>query len=235
MLLKQVAVYTPDATTTSGTNRKRNPHKHGDAHAQYGQHNIPGHQWLHGKRNAVEPINEPELESHLKDRALGDMVTATIDGKLASWTNEYAGPGVATMVAGAGNTNDSSLKEKEAIHTTRSASTAMGTSNAALIVDSAGTTPSTAQGSTSGNWVRQAYYNAESGTAEGITFLNHFGGADGIPGTAAGGSAFVIHPQANQCLVGAHAHVKTGLKLRSPTLHPMANPALHLPKSFRTP
>lgn len=32
-------------------------------------------------------------------------------------------------------------------------------------------------------------YNAEGGTAQGLTFLNHFGGVNGIPGTANGGPA----------------------------------------------
>ena len=40
-------------------------------------------------------------------------------------------------------------------------------------------------------WTRQAYFDAGSADAEGITFLNHFGGMDGIPGTAAGGPASV--------------------------------------------
>ena len=31
-------------------------------------------------------------------RAVDDLVTATIDGQLVSWTNEYAGSGVATAV-----------------------------------------------------------------------------------------------------------------------------------------
>ena len=41
----------------------------------------------------------------------------------------------------------------------------------------------------SGSWARQAYYNAADGTSQGITFLNHFGGANGVPGTSAGGAA----------------------------------------------
>ena len=56
--------------------------------------------------------------------------------------------------------------------------------------------PTTAASSTmasseasSGYWARQAYYNAADGTSQGITFLNHFGGANGVPGTSAGGAA----------------------------------------------
>ena len=42
---------------------------------------------------------------------------------------------------------------------------------------------------TGGCWARQAYYNAADGTSQGITFLNHFGGVNGVPGTSAGGAA----------------------------------------------
>lgn len=41
------------------------------------------------------------------------------------------------------------------------------------------------------SWSRQAYYNAAGGVSEGFTFLNHFGGSSGIPGTADGGEAWV--------------------------------------------
>lgn len=62
---------------------------------------------------------------------------------------------------------------------------------------SSSTTTSTSSSSSStstapasnGGWARQAYFNAASGTAEGLTFLNHFGAMDGIPGTSAGGPA----------------------------------------------
>lgn len=40
-----------------------------------------------------------------------------------------------------------------------------------------------------GSWTRQAYYNAAGGVSDGFTFLNHFGGLSGIPGTADGGAA----------------------------------------------
>ncbi|KAJ9499825.1 target of Sbf [Exophiala xenobiotica] len=37
-------------------------------------------------------------------------------------------------------------------------------------------TPSTSSGADAGTWDRQAYYNAEAGSADGLVFLNHFGG-----------------------------------------------------------
>ncbi|KAL8652865.1 MAG: hypothetical protein Q9210_002446 [Variospora velana] len=40
------------------------------------------------------------------------------------------------------------------------------------------------------SWSRQAYYNADTGSSDGFTFLNHFGGSQGKPGTADGGPAF---------------------------------------------
>jgi hypothetical protein len=64
------------------------------------------------------------------------------------------------------------------------------------VVASSVETPSVAASSlmasapaSSGSWTRQAYYNAADGTSQGITFLNHFGGENGVPGTSAGGPA----------------------------------------------
>lgn len=44
-----------------------------------------------------------------------------------------------------------------------------------------------------GSWSRQAYYNADAGSSDGFTFLNHFGGTSGMPGTADGGPAWDFH------------------------------------------
>jgi hypothetical protein len=83
------------------------------------------------------------------------MVTATIDGQVVSWTNLYAGPSTApTTVAGADSPVD-----RVAPLASYAAPSAQPSINAA-----------------SGNWVRQAYYNATSQTAAGLVFLNHMGG-----------------------------------------------------------
>ena len=202
VLLKQVAIYNPTTNTPSSKKVKRSPHNHAFAHARYGQQGFQGHYWLHRNRNELQQMNEPDLESHLKQRTLGDMVTATIDGKVVSWTNEYDGPDIATAVASAGDANDSAPEKIEVTSKVTSDPSVIATSIPALVTDIASQNPLNEQvaGSAvnevamgSGSWARQAYYNAETGAVEGITFLNHFGGVDGIPGTAAGGSAFVMH------------------------------------------
>lgn len=42
------------------------------------------------------------------------------------------------------------------------------------------------------SWDRHAYYDAASGHAHGFTFLNHYGGTEGMPGTSDGGSSLVL-------------------------------------------
>ncbi|KAI9732419.1 MAG: target of Sbf [Cirrosporium novae-zelandiae] len=87
-----------------------------------------------------------------------DMVTATIDGQVVSWVNTYFGPTSASEAMGT-------------IVPTTTAATASS-------IVSAAESPATFFDAGSGNWGRQAYYNAESGTASGLVFLNHFGGTE---------------------------------------------------------
>ena len=167
--------------------------------ARHGQRGFPGHHRLHGNRDILKQVLEPDLEP----RAVGGIVSATIDGKLVSWTNEYDGTSVFKNVPATSTVAAVAAPEKvEAANEVTSAPIASASSapfaaanTAGKVALSNGNMPSTASGTGSGNgnWARQAYFNAGAGTAEGITFLNHFGGVGGIPGTAAGGSAFVIH------------------------------------------
>ncbi|PGG98570.1 hypothetical protein AJ79_08823 [Helicocarpus griseus UAMH5409] len=98
---------------------------------------------------------------HKNKRAVGDMVTATIDGKVVSWKNEYGGgapaaptePPAAAPAApapapagGDYKASEPPKKEKKPIN------------------------PG------AGNWGRHAYFNLEAGEADGLTFLNHHGG-----------------------------------------------------------
>ena len=101
----------------------------------------------------------------------------------------YAGPGVATIwpspavapiVAQFDEMNDSSPDTT----TVANAEPPMGVSS--TIAASGAIASSDASG---GYWMRQAYYNAADGTSQGITFLNHFGGVNGVHGTSAGGAA----------------------------------------------
>ena len=183
--LKQVAVYTLDTSSNSKRNTERNTH--GRRHA---------HQYLHGHHGKLKEVHERQQEHDYAKRSVGALVSATIDGQLVSWTNMYAGPGVATIlpppavapiVAQFDEMNDSSPDtttvanfEPPVVSPTPSAQGSPTTSASSAVATSEAST---------GNWARQAYYNAADGTSQGITFLNHFGGANGVPGTSAGGAA----------------------------------------------
>lgn len=187
--LKQLAVYFP----SQSANSKRSVNlKHHDRHH--------GHQYLHRRG----PKNVRHKERVLVGRAVGDLVSATIDGKLAFWTNEYAGPtatvGQSSAVASAAPSQGSAaivcpycdntsttiwISDSAAETNTASPSTAPLPSPS----DGSSQTEASHDSGASGSWNRQGYYNSEEGVSDGLTFLNHFGGTDGMPGTADGGPA----------------------------------------------
>lgn len=172
---------------TNIANEKRSvkSNSHHRRHAAAAVHHHGGHQYLHDHHGKVKQVDE----SQLLERAVGDLVSATIDGQLVSWTNEYAGPGVATaapVAEAVDNVNASALSTDmtdDADLTSQSS-----TLSSTTITSASSSSTSTAAAHSQG-WTRQAYFNAASGTAEGLTFLNHFGGTNGIPGTSAGGPA----------------------------------------------
>ncbi len=86
-----------------------------------------------------------------------------MDGVAVSWTNEYAGPGTEATPA------------PEVASTPVAAPPDPAGSVASSTVSVAeSATPSVNAGS--GNWGRQAYYDAANQTADGLVFLNHNGG-----------------------------------------------------------
>ena len=172
-------------TATANEKRSVEANRHHRRHAAAAVHHHGGHQYLHDHHGKVRPVDE----SQLLERAVGDLVSATIDGQLVSWTNEYAGPGVATAapVAEAVDDVNASALSTDATKTVDLTSQSSALSSTAIIsISSSITSTATAK---SQSWTRQAYFNAATGTAEGLTFLNHFGGTNGIPGTSAGGPA----------------------------------------------
>lgn len=179
--LKQVAVYVP--TTTANEKRSTKPKSQHRRHAAAAVHHHEGHQYLHDRHGKVKEVDEPQLSK----RAVGDLVSATIDGVLVSWTNIYAGPGVATDAPVLGAVDDANASTDASGDT--DVPPQSSTSPATTTSSSFSTTGQATSQATSGSWARQAYYNAASGTADGLTFLNHFGGTDGIPGTSVGGPA----------------------------------------------
>ena len=195
--LNQVAVYVP--TTTADEKRSGEANSHYRRHVAAAVHRHGGHRYLHEHHGKVRQVEE----SQLLKRAVGDLVSATIDGQLVSWANEYAGPGSATAApvpeavddvnAPALSTSMTGGADLSSQRFTLSSTTSTGASSSSTSTAAAN----------SQSWTRQAYFNAASGTAEGLTFLNHFGGTDGIPGTSAGGPALgnldLVHRDCTEC------------------------------------
>ena len=98
----------------------------------------------------------------MEERQVGSEVVATIDGKVVSWVNEYTGQptgAAAPAPAAAAPTSDSAAPAP--------ASGGSGSS----------TYGAGAEKVVGGGWARQAYYDSESATSQGLIFLNHNGGS----------------------------------------------------------
>lgn len=149
--LKQFGVYMP------GTAKKRRaPSAHDRRH---------GHQHFHAHDKEIREI---------QDRAVGDMVVATIDGKVVSWANQYgaaptsaAAPAAASAASGKPVQNDA-----PGLKFVQPQTTGKADPQASNIPDQGGNSPSP---NIKGDWVRQGYYDAASHKMEGLTFLNHLG------------------------------------------------------------
>ena len=141
------------------------------------------HRDLHEHHKHVEKRQGDKMVQ----RAVGDYVRVTMNGKLVSWVNQYSGSAAATN---APSSDGFALAQTNvaAVPTTAGSDPGRVQSGYRTIAASP-TTASTESGSSGKSWTRHAYYNAELGQADGITFLNHFGGTKGVPGTAAGGPA----------------------------------------------
>lgn len=206
--VKQLAVYVP---TVSHPKRSNPASFHGRRH---------GHQHLHQQ---VRDLRAPEAVR----RAVGDIVSAEIDGFEVSWTNVYAGPDATTSVPAPiaavpemehgtplASANTISTEIQAPLHSpnpsigtqtqipqsspcpsidieTQILQPALNTSisTETKILQSFSTVAAEGSSNEGGSWSRQAYYNAAGGISHGFTFLNHFGGSNGIPGTADGGDA----------------------------------------------
>lgn len=135
--LKQVAAYTKSSSST----KKRGTHSHS-------RH---GHKAFHARA----------LKETVEKRA--DIVTATIDGKVVTWENNYFGPGGATSTAAA------------AVAAATSAASVAASSAAPAVAAAAVNQKQTVD--SSADYTRIGYYDAESQTLDGLTFLGNYGGS----------------------------------------------------------
>ncbi len=190
--LKQMAVYVPDGVSSS---KKRDFAPTYIDRKEHGQEHGGHHHYLHNRHGKMRDIQARGQS----ERGVGDLVSASINGKLATWINVYPGQGVATPVPSPSFVDSAT----EVIGTSALLSASAKTAQASIA-------PSTAMPQSNvdtslgrnggGGWTREAYYNAAGGTADGVTFLNHFGGFGS--GTADGGSAFVSRMRSTTRLTG---------------------------------
>ncbi|KAL8909419.1 MAG: hypothetical protein Q9207_000254 [Kuettlingeria erythrocarpa] len=207
--LKQLAVYYPRVDSDSLNDRHTKRTTAGSLHGHgHGHH---AHQRLHRAKHLN--VSEALL---VEKRAVGDMVTATIDGTPSPYqASEVAS---ACPYCSVETTITSYI-----LATGKQSSTPWGTppvpatteieASASVFISAIPSNPSPSSVISSvapklvnplpvdgtgdikhGSWSRQAYYNADAGSLDGFTFLNHFGGTLGMPGTADGGPAWDFHP-----------------------------------------
>ena len=180
--LKRVAVYMMDGT--SDAPQKRNVGDHHECNAHQGH--IREHQSVHGRHRVAEGQREDLVE-----RNVGDLVAVTMDGKLVTWTNEYAGAAATSAAALLLQAPLHAPKSVDPVPTKseKDPSPVKMASSQTFTMAKPASTGQQGKDMSGGSWMRVAYYSADQDTSEGLTFLNHVGGSPGIPGTSAGGSA----------------------------------------------
>ncbi|KAI9835021.1 MAG: target of Sbf [Sclerophora amabilis] len=164
--LKQLAVYLPKSESPKA---KRRVHGH---------HRRHGHQHFHQHNKDVRDI---------QDRAVGDTVTAVIDGKTVTWANDYAGPGAAGAAAESTpppqNHEPVKFQNKGAKSPPSSGQDAADPSDSqSSVTDSADDDNQKDSAPTTGDWNRVAYYSSDSGEQTGLTLMGNQG-AEGCSGT----------------------------------------------------
>ena len=141
LYLRQFAVYIPSASNDNNKAKRDSPYAH---------HH--GHQPFHDNRKVRD----------IQERAVGDIVYATIDGQLVSWTNSYAGAAPATT------------------STLEYGSTPTRPASIIAPTYSAGTSVAAPPPANAGAWSQVAYLNTKEAKSQsfGISFLNKLGALD---------------------------------------------------------
>lgn len=107
------------------------------------------------------------------------MVIATINGAVVSWINKYDGGAAATTATTAAASATTLVTTTAAAKTTKAPKAELSiappppSSPSATAASAPSPSPAPVA---SGAWGQTAYYNAESGAANGLVFLNHMGG-----------------------------------------------------------
>jgi hypothetical protein len=115
-----------------------------------------GHKHLHAKE-----VYDREVPVQVEKRGPCEEITVTMNGQTVSWMNNYECDPAGSAATAAPAANNQLGSGSGAAQTT--ASYAAPSAMLSMIAGA-------------GNWGRQAYYNADNQTAEGLVFLNHNGG-----------------------------------------------------------
>jgi len=157
--LKQFAVYTP----TSANKAKRDVHDHAHAH------------------------NHAHAHAHIKEKRADIWVTATIDGKVVSWINNWNPAGAASSTAPAATSTKPAAVATTTLATSYITSVAPAQSTSTIPTSSAVAASSVAPivksnvAVGSGGWSQVSYYNSEASSSSGCTFMgNHGGSGSGV-------------------------------------------------------
>ena len=166
--LTQLAVYMPN------TNKKREAPSpraaiEQNAHNVHHLHDIQRrHGHGHGKKRR-------DAEKEERDTHPTIWVTATINGQVVSWINDYWGPSATPAPAPAPAPTPQNDIHAAAVVTPPAAAAAPkpAPTQAAPVVGAA-VVPGASAGT--GDFVRTGYYNAQQGKSQGLTFLGNYGG-----------------------------------------------------------
>jgi hypothetical protein len=177
-----MAVYTPGTKTkkrdASAAREQRHAHNHAQAHAKHARYQ---HAHLHDEREAPHKVEEKREHPTV-------WVTATINGEVVSWTNDYWGPtdtpDANTAAAAAAPAPPASTPaEVEAKPSPTTTVAVNGVNAGAYVAPAASSKPSSSapvkpsSAPVTGDYVRTAYYN--NGVSEGLSFLGNYGGVAG--------------------------------------------------------
>ena len=114
-------------------------------------------------------------------RQVGAPVTATVNGKVAVWTNSWAGSSTSTSSTPVSTSTT-------LIQPVSKAASSVDNYQAPPLSSSIVIEEQTNHEASTGSWTREAYYNAAGALKEGLIFLNHFGGQGS--GTTVGGYSY---------------------------------------------
>ncbi|KAH9906517.1 TOS1 protein [Xylariomycetidae sp. FL2044] len=167
--LAEFAVYHPSTSSS----KKRDVPK---AQAHSKRH---GHQHLHKKHHEQEKQKREDV-----------WVTATIDGQVQSWINDWFGPSTADAAAATA-----------AATTTAAAATTTAVKSTGSSSSSSSSSSSDSDDTITTDFSRSAYYNAEDQTADGLVFLANKG-SDSVSGTwdtVWGNSVSYVNEDGTEC------------------------------------